>query len=62
MTAEEKKRFVKRMAKSFSQCTAEARKYGDCIRIYYEAVERHSCEKEFLALHKCFRGALKQNK
>eukprot|EP00966_Prymnesium_polylepis_P074696 1733417-Prymnesium_polylepis.1 len=57
---ESQKRFVKRMAKSFAECTAEARKYGDCIRVHYEAVELRACEKEFLALQKCFRSSLKQ--
>ena len=62
MPQPDKKRFVKRMAKSFTACAAETRKYGDCIRLHYEAVDRNNCEKEFLALHKCFKTALKQNK
>ncbi len=52
------KRLVKRLASSFSECTDQARRYGACIKQHYEAVERGACEKEFLALSRCFRAAL----
>ena len=53
-----KKRFVKRMARSFADCTKEAKAYGSCLSLHFEAVEKGACEKEFLALSKCFRGSL----
>ena len=53
-----KKRFVRRMVKSFAECNKEAKAYGACLQLHFEAVEKGACEKEFLALSKCFRGSL----
>ena len=50
------------MVQSFGECRAEVKQYGACMRLSMEAVEHKACEKEFLALSKCFRGALKQAK
>jgi len=55
---EDKKRFIRRLAKSFASCTADVKRYGACIRLHYEAVERHACENEFAALQRCFRASL----
>ena len=62
MPGESQKKFIRRMAQSFGECTEQTRKYGDCIRVHYEAVNRRACEEEFLALHRCFRAALKRKK
>ena len=43
--AEHAKRYVKRLAASFSSCSVEASAYG-------------ACEAEFRALSKCFRAAI----
>ena len=39
-SSEEKKRFVRRLAKAFGTCTEESRQYGLCLQRYMEGVER----------------------
>jgi len=56
--AEHAKRYVKRLAASFSSCSVEASAYGACLKGHMEAVERGACEAEFRALSKCFRAAI----
>ena len=58
--APDKKRFVKRMVQSFTECSAEAKQYGTCVALPMEGIEHKACEKEFLAMSECFRGALKK--
>lgn len=55
---ESTKRFVRRLAASFTSCTAEASVYGACVKGKMDAVERGSCEVEFRALSRCFRAQL----
>ena len=56
------KRFVKRLAAAFGECTTESAAYGACLKNRYEAVEKSACEKEFRALEKCFKAGLKKHK
>ena len=61
-SAEEKKRFVRRLAKAFGTCTEESRQYGLCLQRYMEGVERGACQAEFNALNKCFKATLRSSK
>ena len=51
------KRLIRRLAASFGACTEDARRYGECLKLHWEGVQKGACEKEFLALSECFRKA-----
>ena len=57
---EQEKKFVRRMATAFAECAEHSRVYGVCIKLQMEGVERGACEKEFSALNRCFRTALRK--
>ena len=57
-TGADGKKLIRRLAASFAECSEDARKYGVCIKLHLESVQKGACEAEFLALQKCFRGAL----
>ena len=58
--SEEKKRFVRRLAKAFGTCTEQSRQYGLCLQRYMEGVERSACQAEFQALNQCFKATLRK--
>ena len=49
------KKLIRRLASSFAECSNEAKNYGACLKLHYEAVQQGACEKEFRALQSCFR-------
>lgn len=51
------KRLIKRLAASYGECREEARRYGACIKHSLDGVERGACDKEFVALSRCFVAA-----
>ena len=57
-SSEEKKKFVRRLAKAFGTCTEESRQYGLCLKSYLEGVERGACSAQFEALSRCFKKGL----
>ena len=59
---EEKKRFVKRLARAFGTCTEESRQYGLCLQRYLEGIEKGACHAEFEALNRCFKAGLRKAK
>ena len=59
---EEKKQFVRRLAKAFGTCTEESRQYGLCLKGYLEGVERGACQAQFEALNRCFKKGLRTAK
>ena len=61
-SSEEKKRFVRRLAKAFGTCTEESRQYGLCLKSYLEGVERGACSAQFEALSRCFKKGLRAAK
>ena len=61
-SSEEKKRFVRRLAKAFGTCTEESRQYGLCLKSYLEGVERGACSAQFEALSRCFKKGLRTAK
>ena len=56
------KKLIRRLAASFGECADDARKYGACIKLHYESVQKGACEAEFLALQRCFRASLTKAK
>ena len=62
LSPEEKKRFVRRLAKAFGTCTEEGRQYGLCLKSYLEGVERGACSAQFEALSRCFKKGLRTAK
>jgi len=61
-SSEEKKRFVRRLAKAFGTCTEESRQYGLCLKSYLDGVERGACSAQFEALSRCFKKGLRTAK
>ena len=61
-SSEEKKKFVRRLAKAFGTCTEESRQYGICLQRYLEGVERGACSAQFEALSRCFKKGLRTSK
>ena len=57
-SAEAEKRFVRRMAAAFAECSIPAKQYGQCIKTHLDGVQKGACEKEFASLNRCFRAAL----
>jgi hypothetical protein len=56
------KKLIRRLASSFAACSEDARRYGACVKLHLESVEKGACEKEFQALTRCFRESLNKAK
>lgn len=55
LLGEDGKKLIRRLASSFAECSNEAKTYGACLKLHYEAVQKSACEAEFQALQACFR-------
>jgi hypothetical protein len=50
------KKFIRRLASSFAECSEHAAKYGACVKAHFDSVQKGACETEFQALQQCFRA------
>ena len=53
--------FSKSVLQSLTKCSSEVGLYGACIKQGLPDIQRGMCEKQFLALKKCFRAELRQS-
>ena len=49
---------TRRLTSSFGACNEDAKRYGQCIKLHLETVQKGACEKEFAALTQCFHKAM----
>jgi len=53
--------FSKSVLASLTTCSPEVATYGACIKQGLPDIQRGMCEKQFLALKKCFRKELRES-
>ena len=54
------KKLIRRLAASFGHCSESARRYGQCVKLHLDDVQKGACEKEFQALAECFRSEVRK--
>lgn len=52
------KKLIRRLASSFAACRDDAAKYGACVKLHLDGVQKGACEAEFRALATCFKASI----
>jgi len=53
-------RFTKAFVAGLAECRAQGSAYGQCVKAHLPDIEKGACEKEFVALERCFTASLRK--